>query len=553
MASFKDFIFERQKKVFTIPPELKRLINPIIQTTNVPVWDNDFDYFKYRANLLKLEKELRGSESKIESGIVQDDNFYVFSFKALTTIPGSSTRHPIPFKLKDLKKQPSDRGFAVLDRMLSDMSEDDIKIKMKRRSRSGYFMTNDVKYLDIYKIPYFDNPFKAKTGFQYIVDNVYDIEDKIKIINYLNTGVETMPLYSFSFRKDTPDKVGDDYKAKVREYLDINNESYQVDPNTEFGPLMRTRTVTAGSISDNIRLLRKSTSHINHMQKFHPWQQGTLADKLHKAISIINMDVSNYDFSDTRVYRDFFVHKLGLDSYYKEFNEFPLLAWDYDPQYNIRHKLLKLVDLGNGTTSGHQLFTTNLNWIIPIVDISDALINNGWDEDRVFNWFLNPEPEGFELSSCGDDNSFIIFDSEKVEFCKNIAEWMVQNGSIHWSIEYGSTLGLLRNRSGEVSNDISKNFVKSLMTPYNFISKIKPYRAFGYKLKYSMSSYRYLLDKLFFYYPEMKSVIESAREPQLEGLRITLNDLEHLDWDPRSKLYDLTYADISSVEIKNML
>lgn len=553
MASFKDFIFERQKKKFDIPPELKRLINPIIQTTNVPVWDNDFDYFKYRTNLLNLEKELRGSESELAEGIVQDDNFYVFSFKALTTIPGSSTRHPIPYKIKDLKKTPSEKGMNVLRRMLENIAEDNIKIKMKRRSRSGFFLTNDVRYLDIYKIQYFANPFEKETGFKYIVDNVYEVEDKVRIINYLNTGVETMPLYSFSFRKDTPDKVGDDYKAKVRDYMDINGDTYKVDPNTEFGPLMRTRTVTAGSISDNIRLLRKSTAHIQHMQLFHPWQQGTLADKLHKAVAVINMDVSNYDFSDTRVYRDEFVKLLKLESYYKDFNQFPLLTWDYDEQYKIRHKLIKLTDLQNGTTSGHQLFTTNLNWIIPIVDISEALINAGWTEDRVYNWFVSPEAEGFELSSCGDDNSFIIFDPGMIDFCKSLADYMVDNGSIHWSIEYGSTLGLLRNRSGVVSNDISKNFVKSLMTPYNFISKIKPFRAFGYKLKYSMSSYRYLLDKLFFYYPEMKTVIQSAKEPQLEGLRITLNDLEHLDWDPRSKLYDLTYADISSVEVKNML
>lgn len=552
MGSFKDFIISRAQKKIIIPPELKRLVNPIIQTMNVPVWDNDFDYFKYRANLLKLEKELRDTESKIEDGIVQDDKFYVFPFRSLTTIPGSSTRHPIPYKLKDLKKQPSNIGFEVLSMMLSDIKYDDVKIKMKRRSRSGFFMTNDVRYLDIYKIAYFDNPFK-QTGFKYIVDNVYEVEDKIRIINYLNTGVETAPLYSFSFRKDTPDKVDENYKAKTRDYLDINNEVHTVDPNTEFGPLMRTRTVTAGSISDNIRLLRKSAAHITHMQKYHPWKQGELADKLHKAVAVINMDVSNYDYSDTRIYRDAFVSALGLDSYYKDFNQFSLLTWDFDKEYNIRHKLIKLTDLGNGTTSGHQLFTTNLNWIIPIVDISDALHNAGWTVSRIFEWFLDPSSEGFELSSCGDDNSWIIFDSAKIEFCQALSNYMVEHGSIHWSIEYGSTLGLLRNRSGEVSNDISKNFVKSLMTPYNFISKIKPYRAFGYKLKYSMSSYRYLLDKLFRYYPEMKSVIESAREPQLEGLRITLNDLEHLDWDPRSKLYDLTYADISSVEIKNML
>lgn len=413
-------------------------------------------------------------------------------------------------------------------------------------------MTNDVRYLDIYKIPYFDNPF-SETGFKYIVDNVYEVEDKVRLINYLNTGVETAPLYSFSFRKDTPDKVDENYKAKAREYLDINNEVHSVDPNTEFGPLMRTRTVTAGSISDNIRLLRKSAAHITHMQKFHPWKQGELAEKLHRAVAVINMDVSNYDYSDTRIYRDVFVEALGLESYYKDFNQFSLLTWDFDPSYKIRYKLIKLTDLGNGTTSGHQLFTTNLNWIIPIVDVADALHNAGWTVDRIYQWFLHPEQEGFELSSCGDDNSWIIFDAAKIEFCQALSDYMVEHGSIHWSIEYGSTLGLLRNRSGEVSNDISKNFVKSLMTPYNFISKIKPYRAFGYKLKYSLSSYRYLLDKLFRYYPEMKSVIESAREPQLEGLRITLNDLEHLDWDPRSKLYDLTYADISSVEIKNML
>lgn len=87
---------------------------------------------------------------------------------------------------------------------------------------------------------------------------------------------------------------------------------------------------------------------------------------------------------------------------------------------------------------------------------------------------------------------------------------------------------------------------------HTIFSKIKPYRAFGFKLKYSMPAYRTLLDKLFAFYPEMKNIIENTHEPELEAKGLTLYDLEHGEWDSRSKLYDVLYADISTVEIKGM-
>lgn len=553
---FKDFIKERQERKILVPDEVKRMINPSIQKTEIPVYDETFDYYKYVENLRKLEADLRGSESQIEDGVVKDSNFYVFPFRTLITIPGSSTQHTIPYKLSDLKNKLDDFGIRMFYRLLEDIDFKDIPIKVKRRSRSGFIMTNKTTYLDINNLKYFDNPFVKETGFRYIIDNVYNIDDKMHLMNAMSGHREDyQPLYSFSFRKDTPDKVGEDYNAKIRTYMDLEGKQFDVDPNTEFGTLVRTRTVTAGSLSDNLFLLRVSSALIKHCQKYHPWQQGKLAEALHRAKAVINLDVKNFDLSGTQIYRDMLVEVLGLQEYYEEFKKFKLLAWNYsNSNMNaVQYKLMNLTDLGNGTISGHQLFTTNLNWVIPMVDVSAALHNVlGWDEDRVYKWFVDPSNEGFELSSCGDDNSFIVHDISKLTDVKNVVQWLLNSGSINWVEEFGSTLGLLMNESGDVSNDISKNFVKSLYTPYNFFSKIKPYRAFGFKLKYSMPAYRTLLDKLFAFYPEMKNIIENTHEPELEAKGLTLYDLEHGEWDSRSKLYDVLYADVSTVEIKGM-
>lgn len=555
-SGFKDFINERMLRQIKVPDEVRRLINPNIQKTEIPVYDESFDYFGYVDNLRKLEAELRGTESKIEDGVVKDSNFYVFPFRTLITIPGSSTQHTIPYRLSSLKNELNPFGKAMFFRLLEDIDYKDIPIKIKKRSRSGYVMTNKVDYLDIHKLKYFDNPFEKETGFKYIIDNVYNVDDKMHLINAMSGHREDYaPLYSFSFRKDTPDKVDIEYKAKVRKYMSLNNQSFDVDPNTEFGPLMRTRTVTAGSISDNLFLLKISTALIKHCQKYHPWQQSKLREALHKAYAIINLDVTNYDLSDTQIYRDMMIEALGMEEYYEQFKNFKLLAWAYkDSKMNeVEYKLMKLTELGNGTVSGHQLFTTNLNWVIPMVDVSGALHEVlGWDENRVYNWYVDPSSEGFELSSCGDDNSFIVHEVNKLQDVKNVVQWLLTKGSINWVEEFGSTLGLLKDDSGNVSNDISKNFVKSLYTPYNFFSKIKPYRAYGFKLKYEMPAYKLLLDRLFKYYPDMKNIVQNTREPELEALGLTLYDLEHGEWDSRTKLYDVLYAKVDTIEVKGM-
>lgn len=558
---FKDFIMERFNRQFEFQTsDHEPFIRPNIQKMDTPMPRAEGDgYFTFVRSIRKIADEMDGKETKLIEGIAQDNNFYVYPFKSLYTIPGSSTVHSIPSKLKDLKnpidKEALNMAKELVIRAMKKVDQHS-KVKIKKKSRSGLFFINDTKILDKHKLQYTDNTI-SNNGYKYIVRDHYDIDHKMQLLEVISKA-DTKPLYTFSFRKDTPDKVDESYNAKVREYTIFDGDGTKVisvDPNTEYGPLMRTRTVTAGSISDNSRLLRKSNLIIEAMQLYHPWQQSNLMKELHEAHWVINMDVSNFDYSDTVQYRDALVEILELQGYYKEFQEYELLAWTLDEDLKkVTSKVIPLVSLKNGTVTGHQIFTTCLNWFIPLTDVVKSLRDlNGWNLERIENWLLDARSEGFSWSSCGDDNSFIGIIPDTYDMCKNISEYMVSDGSITWSIEYGSTLGLLRSKDGTVENDISKNFVKSLMTPYLFESKLKPFRAYGYKIKYENAHYRPLIELLFKYFPKLRDEIYNAKPPAPDIQGLTMHDIEHADWDPRSKLYKVLYSDVEYSDIPNML
>lgn len=247
---FKDFIIERFNRQFKFKTDdHSPFIKPNIQKMDTPMPRAEGDgYFTFVRSIRKIADELDGKETKLVNGIAQDNNFYVFPFKALYTVPGSATVHSIPSKLKELKNpvdlEALEWAKELVIRAIKRVDQHS-KVKIKKKSRSGLFFINDTKILDKHKLQYTDNTL-VDNGFKYIVKDHYDIDHKMQLLEVISKA-ETKPLYTFSFRKDTPDRVDDNYEAKTREYTVFDSDgtkTVKVNPNTQYGPLMRTRTVT---------------------------------------------------------------------------------------------------------------------------------------------------------------------------------------------------------------------------------------------------------------------------------------------------------------------
>lgn len=551
-TEFQEFIMERIHRKIDVPQEVKGLINPKLQSMNIPFRyaEEKMDYFHYVESIRKMEKDLQSlyPESKFENGLVADDNFFAFPWQTLHTIPGSCTRHTTPMANRELNRSEFDkfdeRAIELIKKLWKEWKDENYDpntgLKINLVSRSGYFLikAKDAdRFKSITQLIYY-----PLDGYDYVVDNVWRAEEKVALLRALEAiNYDCKPLLSYSFRKDTPDKVKD-YQAKIRTYRHMDGSQFDVNPNTPYGILMRSRTVTASSISDNSRLINLANNIIKFFQTMRPWQQDRLEHHLKVSQYIKSLDITNFDLVDSRKMRDLFVSIFFEEGeeYMKGYEDYPLLAWEWNEKMTgITSQILRIKDLKTGTMSGHQLFTTCLNWFNPTIDILANLFRMGLDEDIVVKWLHNDMTntwlDSIHIESCGDDNGVMSL-NEKDEKMDEYVNLFLTKGIFLYELEdIPSVLGQLKSKKGDVSMNVAKGFIKSILDPKNFNSKLKPYAALGWKIKRSIrASYKNLVDNMEKYFPKFTEWVEKAEVPvNLTAVPVRLlDDIGRAAWDP---------------------